>query len=267
MLSSEDKTIKVSDIEEYIKKLAGGLDKEEGLRFGIHGTKVNKILVCWMADVAAIRHAAQTGADLIVTHESLFYPYDIFENGGVPEFMAWHTNHNRIKLLAKHDISVIRAHGSLDKVCIFDDFASVLELGEPVIYEGDYVKIYEIGPVTYEDLIKHVKEKLKLEQLRVTSGSMGRKVKRIGLPWGGLGLFVNVGYMQELVKHGCDVFIAGETDNYGLRFAIDAGIDMIETGHEISENPGLRHFVEMLTDAFPGLPVEFFENKLPFKLV
>lgn len=250
MNSLGNKIVKVNDIKEYIRKLAEGLGKDEGLLFGVPDAKVNKILVCWMADVAAIRYAAQTGANLIVTHESLFYPYDIVVNGGVPEFMTWHTNHKRMELLARHDISVIRAHGSLDKICIFDDFASVLELGEPVICEANYVKIYEVEPVTYGDLIKHVKKKLKLGQLRVTSEAEIRKVKRIGLPWGGLGLFINVGYMQELIKHGCDVFIAGETDNYGLRFAVDAGIGMIETGHEVSENPGLRHFAEMLAEAF-----------------
>ena len=58
-------------------------------------------------------------------------------------------------------------------------------------------------------------------------------VSRIGLPWGGLGLFVNVGYQQALVEQGCDLFIAGESDNYGFRFAQECGIPMIETSHEI----------------------------------
>ena len=82
----------------------------------------------------------------------------------------------------------------------------------------------------------------------------------MGLPWGGMGLFVNVAYQQELIELGCDVFIAGETDNYGFRFAEECDIPMIETSHELSENPGLRHFTDMLAAAFSGLDVRFFET-------
>ncbi|NOY75007.1 MAG: hypothetical protein GXP32_04360 [Kiritimatiellaeota bacterium] len=58
---------------------------------------------------------------------------------------------------------------------------------------------------------------------------------RVGLPWGGLGLFVNVAYQQFLFEHGCDVFIAGESDNMGFRFAEECGIPMIETSHEVNK--------------------------------
>ena len=86
------------------------------------------------------------------------------------------------------------------------------------------------------------------------------KVSRVGLPWGGLGLFINVGYQQRLVVQDCDVFIAGEADNYGFRFAVECGIPMIETSHEISENPGLSHFTRMLSEQFPSVEFSFYEN-------
>ena len=81
--------------------------------------------------------------------------------------------------------------------------------------------------------------------LRVSAArGMDQVVHRVGLPWGGLGLFVNVGYQQRLIEQGCDVFIAGESDNYGFRFAAECGIPMIETSHELSENDGLQRFVD-----------------------
>ncbi len=255
----------VSNIVEHIKHSSGLLGKEEGIRFGAPNAKVENILICWMADIAAINYAIQVKTDLIVTHESVLYPYDIFESEGAADFLSWETNHNRLKLLAENDITVVREHYSLDKLCIFDNFATILELGAPVISKGDFIKIYEPEEsMNYGELINSVKEKFNLKTVRVTKGNKARKIKRIGLPWGGLGLFVNVGYMNKLVEWGCDTFIAGETDNYGFHFAVDAGVDMIETGHEISENPGLCHFSKELSKAFPNLNVEFFENKPPF---
>jgi putative NIF3 family GTP cyclohydrolase 1 type 2 len=97
--------------------------------------------------------------------------------------------------------------------------------------------------------------------------AMDRRVHRVGLPWGGLGLFVNVGYQQTLIAQGCDVFIAGESDNYGFRFAQEAGIPMIETSHEVSENPGLAVFTERLKERFPDVDFAFYGNPCAWRVV
>jgi putative NIF3 family GTP cyclohydrolase 1 type 2 len=240
---------------------------EDGLLFGLAAAQVNKIQVCWMSDTHAIENAARIGANLIITHESPFFPYNVTHRGGVPDYLSWHTNHNRIKLLAAGDIAVVRMHGPLDSLCIFDAFADALGLGAPAVDEPGYVKIYDIPPIAYKDLIEHVKKALEMPALRASNGCADRVIKRVGLPWGGLGLFVNVGYMQKLLNYNCDVFIAGETDNYGIRFAADAGVDMIETGHEISENIGIRRFSEILGDKLSeisDIQVIFYENTSPF---
>lgn len=263
-MEEKQEIINVRHVKKYIFGLVGQMNTDEGIHEGNPETLVKKIMVCWMADVDAIEYAANTGANLIITHESLFYPYDILVHGKVPEFLTWRTNQKRISLLCKNDISVIRAHGSLDKICIFDEFASVLQIGTPLISEPGQVNVFEITAAAYGEIINRVKSAMDMKILRVTKGNRDRLIKRIGLPWGGLGLFVNVDYMQRLVDHGCELFIAGETDNYGFRFAIDAGIDMIETSHETSENPGLKHFTDLLRKEFSRIPVEYYENKIPW---
>jgi putative NIF3 family GTP cyclohydrolase 1 type 2 len=62
------------------------------------------------------------------------------------------------------------------------------------------------------------------------------------------------------------VFIAGESDNYGFRFAEECGIPMIETSHEISENPGLRRFSGMLAKAFPQVEIRFYQNECVWQI-
>ena len=81
-----------------------------------------------------------------------------------------------------------------------------------------------------------------------------------------MALFVNVGYQQQLIEQGVDLLIAGETDNYGFRFAQELGIPMIETSHELSENRGLRHFTEMLSQKFPKTEFLFYENKCVWEM-
>jgi len=134
-----------------------------------------------------------------------------------------------------------------------------LGLGSPVQASG-LAKVYEIEPCPLGELVAQVKQRVGMSALRVSAPQgMAQIVHRVGLPWGGLGLFVNVGYQQQVIELGCDALIAGESDDYGFRFSAECGIPMIETGHEISENPGLEHFSRMLQEHFPQITVGFYE--------
>jgi len=221
-----------------------------------------------MATPDAIQAAAESGDELLIAHESLYYPYDVTNIVNPPaDWKQWKVNRQRRSLLEQHNLALLRLHGSLDEICIFDTFAEILELGEAVFADG-LVKVYEIPACPLHVLVERVKERVGMTQLRVAAaGDINRTVCRVGLPWGGLGLFVNVGYQQSLVAQGCDVFIAGESDNYGFRFAAECGIPMIETSHEVSENPGLARFTAMLADAFPGVEFRFHENECIWRML
>jgi len=256
------------DIVKYLTALAGGkLDRDEGLHFGIPDQEIKGITLCWMADKNAIEFAADKGTNLIVTHESLFYPYDIVVNGGQPDFMSWKVNQNRIRALSAAGLSVIRFHGSLDIYCIFDTFAAQLGLGDPVISKGPYEKVFEMQPVAYSELIQQVKTVVGMPLIRVSPGNPDRIIRRVGLTWGGMGLFVNVRYMQSLVDLGCEVLIGGETDDYAMHFASESGLDIIETSHELSENKGIEQFAAIMRRDLPGIDVVYYENKIPWKVV
>lgn len=70
---------------------------------------------------------------------------------------------------------------------------------------------------------------------------------------------------DEGFRYGIDVMIAGETDEYAQWAARDADIPLIETSHTVSEEPGLRHAVEMLAAHFPETPVHFYELGRPWE--
>ncbi|MCU0521281.1 MAG: Nif3-like dinuclear metal center hexameric protein, partial [Anaerolineae bacterium] len=194
-------------------------------------------------------------------HESLYYPYEAPYIDRLPaDWASWPTNQQRHDLLVANDLTFLRLHVSADEICILDDFANALDLGAPVVARG-LLKVYEIPRCSLRALTDHVKTRLGLDAVRISPVTgLDQQVHRVGLPWGGLGLFVNVGYQQELIEQACDVFIAGESDNYGFRFSQEIGIPMIETSHEVSENPGLRHFTEILAQALPEVDFAFYEN-------
>ena len=158
------------DVQRYIASLVTDQGKDEGLRFGDPNAAVSGVLVAWMATPEAIRAATENALNLMVVHEALFYPYESLDKGGTPEFLTWQTNLRRLELLARHGITVIRAHGTLDQFCIFDDFAALLGLGEPVVVESGLIKVYEIAPVTLGELARRVRARTGMPGLRVTTG-------------------------------------------------------------------------------------------------
>jgi putative NIF3 family GTP cyclohydrolase 1 type 2 len=252
----------ISDIIQYVESEAGHrLNRDEGIQHGNADRLVRGATVAWMASPDAIRAAGAARHDLLIGHESLYYPYDavIAENPPMG-WREWKVNRHRYDLLERYQLSFVRLHGCVDKICIFDKFAEQLDLGQAVYADG-LVKVYEITPCPLGDLVERVKKSMGMAHVRVAPwGAARRIVHRVGLPWGGLGLCINVGYQQQLVEQGCDVFIAGESDSYGFHFAAECGIPMIETSHEISENPGLRDFTARLAAAFPGVAFKFYEN-------
>jgi putative NIF3 family GTP cyclohydrolase 1 type 2 len=253
----------VAEIIRHVEKLSGHpLNQDEGVHHGKDRT-VQRALVCWMATADAIQEAGKRGAELIICHESLYYPYNAANRTDNPAgWETWPTNKQRRDLLTQYNLTSLRVHGSADEICIFDDFVDVLGLGQPV-YTNGLTKVCEIPECGLGELIERVKTRAGMAHLRVALAGhdLDHKVHRIGLPWGGLGLFVNVGYQEKLIELGCDAFVAGESDSYGFRFCAELGIPMIETSHEDSENPGLRHFTDLLAAAFPEIVFSFHENR------
>ncbi len=114
-----------------------------------------------------------------------------------------------------------------------------------------------------EKLALEVKRRLNLENVRLTGGRE-HKVKRIGLAWSGLGLSLNIGFVETLLSYKPHVLIAGEMDEYPECYVLNAGVDMIEVGHSVSENIGLRRFSKILKQEYPEVKVVFFEYLKPW---
>jgi len=256
-------SMKAIDFERYLEQLSPGFGSEEGFRFGNPNIEVKGILVSWMATAEAIEKAVDEDCNFMVVHEDLFYPYGFQRDESFEKCLTWSVNYRRLRVLSEHGITVFRAHGTLDRLCVLDAFAEALGLPEPSVREG-YIRIYDVSEVTAEELALNVKERLNLKSVRFV-GDPHRKIRRVGLPWGGLGLSLNIGFVEDLLRHSPDVLIAGETDEYAMYYALDADVGVIETGHSVSENIGLRKFAEILKQHYPEAKIVFFECEKPWK--
>jgi putative NIF3 family GTP cyclohydrolase 1 type 2 len=240
-----------ADVAKIIEAAAGPPGSDEGFWHGDPEVNVHGIVVAFMANLDAIARTAKLKFDFLVVHEQLAYPY-----GDVtPAQLEWPVNRARLDALTAAGIGVYRAHGMLDKFCILDDFGKLLNLPEAAVNE-DFYRVYNVQATPVAQVVDRARQRLGLPHLRVT-GAMDTMVRRIGLAWGGLGLSVNVAFLNSILAYGCDCLIAGETDEYAQRFCQDAGVVLIETGHSSSEEPGLEHFAGWLGEQVDPVPVVF----------
>jgi putative NIF3 family GTP cyclohydrolase 1 type 2 len=227
---------------------------EEGFKFGDPEVEVAGVFVCWMPTGAALEQAIAERCNLVICHETLFFP----QSSPLDGERCWRTNRLRMQLMHEGGLAVYRAHGKLDRLCIFDDFAAAL--GLDTVYSGEgHARVFSVPPTRLASLAERAKQATGMPTIRIT-GDPDRQVTRVGLPWGGLGLFVNISFMQRLVENGAEAGICGETDEYAMRFAEDAGLALVETSHAACENIGLRHFAAILSEAHPDLKVAFHES-------
>lgn len=253
-------------LEKVLSTLCGqSLSVDEGLKFGNPNTQINGIVNCWMfnAEVAAL--ARKENCNLILSHESLYVPYGIGEGtpfGGFAEdYLIWPANARRTRELVEGDLHFVRFHGHADQVCVFHAFAEQLGLTEEVAPGPfGYDVVYQHAPRSVSEWIEHVKMCTGMKTLRVASYDYSRLVTKIGLAWGGMGLFVNIHYPMKLIELGSELIIAGETDNYGFRFMQESGADVIECSHEISENRGIAKLGDLLREELSDMKIVDYCN-------
>lgn len=261
--------MRVSDLHRWLTQRTGhGLGADEGVMFGDLDRPVTCAAVCWMPSAKNIERAVALGADLLIAHEAVVHPYPRAGQSS-DEAPDWPINRVRREILETNRLTLTRLHGTLDELYIYDDFAEQLGLKPTHLVargEGYADRIYRIPPTPFGELVERTKRATGLSQLRCSASDPQQPVETIGLPWGGLGLFVNVGYVQGLLDLAkasglkIDLLIAGETDNYGMRFATEQGVSMIESSHEVSETRGLARFTDEMAKQFPQLTAHWLDE-------
>ena len=250
-----------NDIIGFVESATGhAISGDEAITFGSRSAELTGVTVAWTVNCDTVSAAAEAGHNCIVHHEALTLPYPGIGHTVERHYLSWPTNTQRLSALGRAGMTAMRLHGSLDELYIFDEFARQLGLCDVIQCGPHYAhKVFASPAATFGALVERVKRAMDMPAIRTTVEDPERPVRRIGLPWGGLGLFTNVDFMQALIDLDVDTFICGETDNYGFRFAAESGVASIETSHETGEVGGLRLFADALGRDL-GIDVRFVDT-------
>ena len=242
----------VADILKFVETLAPRAMKMEwdnvGLLCGSKNTEVTKVLVALDPFEGVCHEAAETGAQLIVTHHPLIFRPQ--------KAVTDETSIGRsIMFLCRNGISAINAHTNLDQVSggVNDVLAEKLGLQNiQIINPVDGYGLLRCGDVEQQPLetfLATVKEKLGCDGLRYVNSN--KSVCKVAVGGGSC-----ADEMMEAFAAGCDTFVTADIKYNQFWDAYDIGMNLIDAGHFYTENPVVAVLAEKISAAFPEIEVE-----------
>jgi putative NIF3 family GTP cyclohydrolase 1 type 2 len=268
-----DEGMKIQNIIDYLTA-PGSLSSEttvDRLLYGSPETEVTGVAVAFIASHSVIDRAGRSGANLLLTHEGLYYSH----HAEPQPYRDDPVQQAKSRMLEQGKLAVYRYHDGIHRSKrdgIMEGLLEALEWETYAVAHYPAASVLEIpdGGIDLEDVAAHVKQKLGLPYLRL-SGDLFMSCRRIGVLAGyrGGGSLAIPLFEAE----GVDLIVYGEgpeweTPEY-VRDAIHQGRQkgLLVLGHAESEAPGMRLLAERIRREFPDIPVHYLEERPVFTIV
>lgn len=255
-------------IQDVLDQLTRVQPTVDGLVSGKAESQVRGIAVTFMATQAAIEQAASLGANLLISHEGVFYRHQMDTTKLLEEDPVARYKLQRLKEL---DLAIYRYHDGIHRETPDGITAGVIEELDWQDAVREYrpaSAVLELPGMTLQELASLLKRKLNLPFIRFT-GNPKLICRKIGVLVG----YRGGGDLAIPLLREVDLIIAGEGPEWEapeyVRDAVYQGREkaMMFLGHGPSEAPGMRRLAGKLRLAFPTLPVHVIENETLFQWI
>lgn len=217
-----------------------------GLLCGEPGDAVKKVLCALDITDEVIEEAADTGANLIVSHHPLIF--HALKSVRSDDLVG-----RKILNMARLGISGICMHTNLDAAVGGVNDALITALGVkdavPLGGEGAMSRIGTLPEtVEFGKFLADTKKALDAYGLRFVDS--GRMIRTVGC-CGGSG----ADFLEEALEAGCDVFVTADVRHDRFLAAKEYGISLIDGGHFSTENVVMPALLQLVRDGFPELEI------------
>ncbi len=237
----------------------GGRNEYEQMR-----TTVNKIVIATYPSSRAVTRASQEKANLMIIYRPLFAePLSSLTGKGL----------TRMRILVKNYISVYVVGGgyigardglsdALIKLLEFDraeDFTVSWE-GRPfIVGRAATVPV----PMNHSRLSHYISEKLGISSVQFT-GDVDADVRKVVVVPGSRFSERDILAMHE---RGLSTLFTGEITPRARLLGYELGLNIIEAGPFVTEEPGMRLLKSRIALGFPELRVEFVDSSSPTQML
>lgn len=261
--------MKTQEVVDFVWQIAPNpaFGTENVFEVGDGETPVRGVGVAWWITGDMLEAFARTGITLGPTHERVLYDLPVeYEWGRIPPPEALRANRRIPELCRRYGIAIHRFHSNIDLADWGMPRALLDELGWSG-YPTDWsrgIPVVDHPPVTLAALIAEVKAKLRLPFVRF-DGDPRRVVRRIAVPWGGLGQQWHGAACAAPL--GFDVVVAGDVIDGVVRLAREEGWAVVDAFHHATELAAMRRLARRVAERFPDVPVRYVENTMPWAMM
>jgi putative NIF3 family GTP cyclohydrolase 1 type 2 len=263
-------TITVQDVLDKLIEPVGKIQNTvDTLKFGDPDMEVKGIVTSFMPTQHVIQQAITMGANLLITHEGLFYSHmdhtEILENN--PVYLE------KRNLIKESEIAIFRFHDYWHRYQpdgIMVGLVRALGWQSYIIENQQAATILTIPAMNVTEIADYVKGKLGIGHVRV-AGDLSVQATRIGLLAGYRG--GGALSIPLIEKENLDLLITGEgpeweTPEY-IRDSVYQGKQkaLMVLGHAESEEPGMEYLAEWMRTVFPTTPIHFIPEKPTFQVL
>lgn len=227
------------------------------LKCGSPDKEVKRVAVTMNPTVDSIREAQQWGADMMITHEPLYYNH-------MDEHSAEALECEKRAYLESTGMTVYRFHDHPHR-----NKPDMIAAGEHILLDLDgtvcYPDVFDLTrvrlnkPITPLELAKRIEEKLGIKYVRI-AGARDIECTNISAMFGAPGDIIS-----ELSLPETEIMIVGEISEWAnAEYARDAAAlgkkkSLLVLGHEGSERAGMVYITEEFKKLLPEIEFKYFE--------
>ncbi|MCK5850003.1 MAG: Nif3-like dinuclear metal center hexameric protein [Kiritimatiellae bacterium] len=282
--------MRAREIHEHLQGLGPWVDWEKTNDVFLHGdpdVEVKAIATMWIPTTGTLRQAAEQGANLVISHEPMFFPGYTGKWRTTPYPGVLDTCAEKRAFLDELGLTVLRSHDVWDYVPdhgVIDSWAQFL--GFPVVdkespeilkqlkatgHDDEAVKaslkacrLLDVSGHTAATLAEAVLERIRPigQEYLLIQGDDARPVTRMAI---GTGAYTPLPLM---VGQGADVLLA--TDD-GIRtwdgslWASDIDVPLMLVNHATAELPGIMSIAKYLGALYPDVPVFYVPHDMTYR--
>lgn len=224
------------------------------LKIGDQNRDVRKIALCHMATPDVIRAAADWGADMLITHEPIFYNH-------LDQYTPWLMTEKKRALLEEAGFPVFRYHDSMHDGGTDEVGAAFLErTGLRGSFDGG-VGFVADEPICAADLARLIERTLDIKHVRIV-GDTDTPTRGITLALGSRG---GRCVTEMLTSPDIGIAVYGELSEWAdcepVRDAAQMGMAkaVIVLGHTASERFGMEWKTAKIDGMYDGAEARYFD--------
>ncbi|WP_342421716.1 Nif3-like dinuclear metal center hexameric protein [Paenibacillus sp. FSL E2-0178] len=258
---------------QVIGHLTAGIRKPDGtvdrLEPGAPESEVQGIVTAFSASQYVIEQAALLGANLIITHEGVYYSHQNNREGleNDPVYRQ------KSELVASTGVGIYRFHDYVHRYTpdgIIEGLLRELEWEPYVERHLPHVSVLSLPAASVSEIAGYLKQQLHIPYVRA-AGNLSAVCSRVGVLVGYRG--GGAATIPLFEQESLDLIIAGEgpeweTPEY-IRDAVRQGRSraLIMLGHAESEAPGMKLLAQRLALQFPDVPVHYIQEHPVYQIV